>query len=364
MSNVWGRHFTISIFGESHGPAIGIVIGGILPGQKIDWNLVSHEMARRAPGQSALTTPRKETDAFEILSGIKEDITTGAPLCGMIRNNNTRSHDYALHLLRPGHADYTAQARYHGFADLRGGGHFSGRLTAPLTFAGAIAKQLLHQALGIRVGAHISSIRDIQDLSGTPDDILLAAQNPFPVISHAVGASMQEAILAAKKEGDSLGGVIRCAATGLPVGWGNPFFQSIESELASLLFSIPAVKGVSFGDGFALTQMTGQAANDAFAMMDGAIQLKSNHNGGISGGITNGQPLLVNVGIRPTPTISKTQETVDISRMENISVNYGGRHDPCIVPRAVPVIEAATALCLMDFYLGNQDAKMTSSHPF
>lgn len=349
MSNVWGSNIKLSIFGESHGPAIGMTLGGLPPGLEIDWAFVSGEMARRAPGSNALSTPRKEDDAYEVLSGVFESRTTGAPLSIIIRNGDTRSADYAPHLLRPGHADWTAHIKYKGFADYRGGGHFSGRLTAPLVFAGAIAKQLLARA-GIEIGARIVSVYDVEDCTpGCVKDIVAASRKPFPVCDDAAAERMRAAIAAAKAEGDSVGGVVQCVALGVPIGCGEPFFDSIESAVASMLFSIPAVKGVQFGDGFALAGMKGSAANDQFTTDGKAIRTTTNRNGGINGGITNGMPLIVSVAIKPTPTIHLEQSTVDINTMENVTARFGGRHDPCIVARAAPVVEAGVAIVLLDF---------------
>lgn len=351
MGNVWGSRIKLSIFGESHGEAIGIVIDGLPPGLLINWEQVEEEMARRAPGQNALSTPRKESDKIEILSGLFEEKTTGAPLCGIIKNSNTVSKDYARYILRPGHADLTALYKYRGFADYRGGGHFSGRLTAPLVFGGAIAKQIL-QVKGIAIGARITRIHDICDNSDIQDivnDIVNISKKSFPVFDDDAAQKMQKAVLDAKAEGDSLGGIIECAAIGLAGGLGDPFFNSLESAISSMMFSIPAVKGIEFGGGFQLAAMKGSEANDPIYVESSRIRLKTNHNGGINGGITNGQPLVFRVALKPTPTIQKEQTTVDVESMQTISFTNGGRHDPCIVPRAVPVVEAGLALCLLDF---------------
>jgi len=350
MSNTWGRNLTLSIFGESHGAAIGMALAGLPPGLRIDWEAVRREMARRAPGRSPLATARKEADDFEVLSGEWEGFTTGAPLAAIIRNGDTRPSDYPPGLLRPGHADLPALRKYRGFADPRGGGHFSGRLTAPLVLAGAIARQAL-SARGIALGARIHSIHGARDIQLAPEAILQVSQKPFPVADDAAAEAMRQAILTAKEAGDSVGGVIECAAIGVPAGLGEPFFDSVESAASALLFSIPGVKGVSFGDGFAMAAMWGSEANDALAVQDGEIRPASNHSGGMGGGITNGGALLVSVAIRPTPTIRKPQQTVDARTGEAACASFGGRHDPCIVPRAVPVVEAALAICLLDFLL-------------
>ncbi|MDO5602249.1 MAG: chorismate synthase [Oscillospiraceae bacterium] len=354
MANVWGNRCKVSIFGESHGPGLGVVIDGLPAGQTLDMEAVRAEMARRAPGTSAFATPRREADEVEILSGLFEGKTTGAPLCGIIRNHNTRSQDYEKDLPRPGHADYTAFVKYGGFADYRGGGHFSGRITAPLTFAGAVAKQFL-SAAGVTVGAHIASIADVQDARfGTeidPHMLLRLGASAFPVLDEEKAPLMQARIQQARQSADSVGGVIECAACGLPAGTGSPFFESLESRLSSMLFSVPAVKGIEFGDGFALTQLRGSEANDAFYIKEGGVATKTNHNGGINGGISNGMPLVLRVAVKPTPSIAKEQDTVDLATMTQAKLTVHGRHDPCIVVRAVPVIEAAVAIVLLDALL-------------
>jgi chorismate synthase len=356
MGNVWGKHIQFSIFGESHGPAVGFVLAGLPAGWPIDWEEADREMTRRAPGRSPLTTPRRESDCYEILSGWFEGKTTGTPLSVIIPNQNARSGDYRPELLRPGHADLTALYKYHGHADYRGGGHFSGRLSAPRVLAGAIAKQILRME-GIVIGARIQRIFDVEDGPMPTRQILQAAQKTFPVWDEAAAEAMQQAILRAKRENDSLGGIIECAALGLPPGWGDPFFDSLESAVAAMMFSIPAVKGVEFGDGFALASMTGSAANDPLYVENGAIRLASNHNGGINGGISNGEPLVVRVAIKPTPTIGRPQTTVDWKQRKTVTAAFTGRHDPCIVPRAVPAVEAGLALCLLDILTENKTRK-------
>ncbi len=352
MSNVWGQRIKVSIFGESHGPAIGVTIGGLPPGFPVDWAKVSAAMARRAPGSGDIATPRQEKDQWEILSGMMEDKTSGAPLCAIIRNQDTRSRDYNPHLLRPGHADYTAWVKYKGFNDYRGGGHFSGRLTACLVFAGAIVQQIL-ESRGISLGGRISSIHNIADSPGEPEEMAALTAKAFPVFDEAAGLKMKEAILRAKADGDSLGGIIECAAWNLPAGLGEPFFDSAESVISAMMFSIPGIKGIEFGDGFHLTTMTGYGANDQLEISGDRIRLKSNHNGGINGGITNGNPLVFRLAVKPTPTIHKKQTTVDIAKMETTETSFGGRHDPCIVPRALPAALSALALCLLDLLLMN-----------
>jgi len=337
-----------TIFGESHGPAIGVVLSGVPAGLELNMDAVGRELARRAPGQSELTTARREPDQPEILSGMFEGRTTGAPLCAVIRNTDARSGDYTdtKDLARPGHADYPASVRYGGFQDYRGGGHFSGRLTAPLVFAGAVAKQLL-AAHNVRIGAHISSIYGIndaplEDWAGLEN----AGRKDFPVLDDHAGEEMRTAILEAKEELDSVGGAIECGVFGLPPGLGGPDFgDNVEGVFSKYLFSVPAVKAVGFGAGTAFSLMRGSEANDPLFMDDdGSVKAEQNCAGGVNGGISNGMPVVFEVTMRPTPSIAKPQFTVDIAKRENAVLELKGRHDPCVVPRAVPVIEAAAAL--------------------
>ena len=314
-----------TIFGESHGPAIGVTLEGLPSGVELDLDFIRSELKRRAPGQNATSTARREADEPEILSGVFEGKPTGTPLCAIIRNTDTRSKDYSKlrDMPRPGHADYTGQVRYGGCNDYRGGGHFSGRLTAPLVFAGAVAKLVLKER-GITVSAQVSN------LAGIP--------NPSEEQARA-------AILAAKGEGDSVGGCVRCAVEGLPAGLGSPDFGcNVEGIFAQHLFAVPAVKGISFGAGFALASMRGSEANDPFCLEGDHVATATNHAGGVNGGITNGMPVDFEVVFRPTPSISKPQRTVSLSRMEETELVVEGRHDPCVVLRAVPVVEAAAAL--------------------
>lgn len=350
--NSWGNALHLSIFGESHGNAIGMVIDGIPAGEPIDLETVAVEMKRRAPGNDAYSTPRKEADAVEILSGITDGHTNGFPICGMIRNSNTRSRDYNS-MLRPGHADMTALLKYNGHADMRGGGHFSGRLTAPLVFAGAIAKQVLARQYGLCVHARITQVGSVRDNTSltAPEQYRALLVKQLPVADDAVMDAMCSAILQAKENHDSIGGVIECTAFGAAPGWGEPFFGSVESSIASLLYSVPAVKGVEFGDGFALARMYGSEANDPITISEAGLCTATNHNGGILGGITNGMPVRVRVAIKPTPSIAQTQQTVDTATMQSATLQIQGRHDPCIVQRAVPVVEAAVVLALLDLAL-------------
>jgi chorismate synthase len=348
MSSIWGHKVKVSLFGESHGPAIGCVIDGLPAGLAIDFSLVDAQMLKRAPGQSPLSSSRSERDQYEVLSGVFDGHTTGAPLAAIIRNEDVDSGEYEPEILRPGHADYTAYIKYKGFSDHRGGGHFSGRLTAPVVFAGAIVRQILAQK-NIVIGSRIFSIFNILDEEMPASEILQLPQDLFPVKNPFSKEEMQRAILVAKSEGDSLGGVVECVVGNLPIGLGEPFFHSIESNLSALLFSIPAVKAVEFGDGFAISQLRGSQANDSMYYKDESIHFTSNHNGGIIGGITNGQPLVCRVAVKPTPSIGAPQTTVNVKKAETVVNSFKGRHDPCIVPRALPVIESVLALGLYDF---------------
>ena len=336
-----------SIFGESHGPAVGVVLEGLPAGLTPDLQAVAREMARRAPGNSPLSTARKESDRPEIISGLFEGKTTGAPLTALIPNSDTHSKDYAelrTHP-RPGHADYAAWVKYGGRADHRGGGHFSARLTAPLVFAGALAKQVLAQR-GVHVAAHISNIFGICDAClEDPEDLLPLAAKDFPVLDDEQGEQMKQAILEAKGELDSVGGAIECAVWGLPAGLGAPDLGlNVEGIFSKYLFAVPAVKAVGFGAGVAFALMRGSEANDPFAVEEGKVVTTTNHTGGVNGGITNGMPVVFEVTLRPTPSIALPQQTVDLETMQPYELTVKGRHDPCVVTRAVPVIEAAAAL--------------------
>ena len=357
MRGNFGEHFRLTIFGESHGPAIGIVIDGVPAGTPIDEAAIAADMARRAPGNDPTATARKEADAVRIVSGILNGRATGTPLCGMIENTNTRSGDYAQMSarMRPGHADYAGRIKYHGYNDPRGGGHFSGRLTAPLVFAGAIARQLL-AAKGIGIGAHIAAIGGVADDALDPVRVDAATLSRlrglrFPLLDPEKEAPMRAIVEAARLEGDSVGGVIECAATGVPAGIGSPFFGSLESVASQLLFSIPAVKAVEFGDGLAISALRGSAANDPIRFDAGRVVCTSNHNGGVTGGITNGMPVLLRVAVKPTPSIARQQQTGNLLTRENETLSITGRHDPCIVPRAVVVVESALAIALCELMM-------------
>lgn len=354
MSTVWGNRIKITVFGESHSEAIGVVIDNLPAGVGLDMQEIDREMARRAPNGGEFSTPRKEGDKVEIVSGYFDGKTTGTPLCGIIHNTNTKSSDYSQlkSVFRPGHSDYGYYLKSGGNNDYRGGGYSSGRLTATLVFCGAICKQLLREK-GIEIGAHIKSIKDIEDKSfdvNIDKSILneLSGQ-VLPLLDKSKYDSMRECILNARSEGDSVGGVIECAITGLEGGVGEPLFDSIESRLASLLFSVPAVKGVQFGKGYELTKMYGSQANDPFRYVDGKVVTATNNNGGILGGLSTGMPIVFNVAVKPTPSIFKEQDTIDISKKENTKLSLKGRHDSCIVVRAVPVIEAVSAIAIYDF---------------
>ena len=359
--NTLGNKLKVTVFGQSHAPAIGCVIDGLPAGFAPDMDRVAAFMARRAPGQNAWSTPRKESDTPEILSGLVDGRTCGAPVAMVIRNTNQHSKDYSglKRTPRPSHADYTALIKYGNDYDVRGGGQFSGRLTAPLCFAGALALQLLEQK-GIAVAAHIDRIAgisdDLPDFAGVSrEDLAALLERPFPVFSEEAGVKMRQAIEAARMDTDSVGGVIRCFAVGVPAGIGEPMFGGVENRLASALFGIPAVRGVSFGTGFAAAGMRGSEHNDPFVMEEGRVAAGTNHAGGVLGGITSGMPLVVNVGVKPTASIAKEQATVDLQTKENASLVIHGRHDPCIVPRAVPVVEAVTALTILDMLLEHTD---------
>ncbi len=354
MSSTFGEKIKISVFGESHGQGIGVVIDGLPAGEVIDLDAVLGQMARRAPGRDKTATPRKENDLPEILSGILGDTLTGAPLCAVIKNTNTRSQDYGdlLYKPRPAHSDYTAYVKYNAANDIRGGGHFSGRITAPLVFAGAVCRQLLERK-GIRIAAHIKQIGKAKDKSFDPvrvDTALMErlSASSFALIDEGAEEAMRAEAEEARLARDSVGGVIECAVTGLPAGIGEPMFDGAEGVIAKAVFGVPAVKGIEFGAGFKLAEMRGSEANDPFRFKDGRVVTETNNCGGILGGITDGMPLIFRAAIKPTPSISLPQKTVDLQTGENTTLEIHGRHDPCIVPRAVPVIEAVTAIALLD----------------
>ena len=348
----YGENLRITIFGQSHSPAIGVTVEGIPAGERIDTAELARFLARRAPGRNEWSTPRREADAPEFLSGLKDSVTCGAPLAAIIRNADTRSQDYAAlaDTPRPGHADYTAQVKYGGAQDSAGGGHFSGRLTAPLCIAGGICIQLLARE-GITVISRIAAIADVED-----EGALCAstAEKPFPTVSDERGEAMRAAIAAAKADGDSVGGVIECAVLGLPAGLGGPLFSGLEGRISAAVFGIPAVKGIEFGAGFAAAKMRGSENNDCFETSSGRVVTKSNNCGGILGGISDGMPLVFRAAVKPTPSIAAEQLTLNMKTMEETALHVPGRHDPCVVPRAVPCVEAAAAIAVYDALLARR----------
>ena len=357
MASYFGKQIHISLFGQSHAPAIGVTVDGLPAGERVDLEELQRFLQRRAPGRDATSTPRKEGDVPNILCGLVDSVTCGAPLTAVIENTNTRSQDYneLRDKPRPAHADFTAQVKYGGFQDVRGGGHFSGRLTAPLCVAGGICLQILARR-GICIGAHIRSIAQVEDrpfqpLGEPPDELNRVKRAPFPVLEEQAGEQMRAAIVQAREAGDSVGGVVECITQGIPIGLGSPMFQGLESQLAAALFAIPAVKGVEFGAGFAAARMRGSEHNDPFVAEGGAIRTQTNHAGGILGGISSGMPILFRAAFKPTPSIARKQHTVRLSTGTEEDLQITGRHDPCIVPRAVPVVEAVTALVLLDALL-------------
>lgn len=350
-----GNKLNVSVFGQSHSESIGAVIDGLPAGVEINEDAVLTFMKRRAPGQNIFATPRKEKDKPEVLSGLVDGKTCGAPLCIKIDNTNTKSQDYDdLKLLpRPAHSDYTAYVKFGGNNDIRGGGQFSGRLTAPLCYAGAVALQILKEK-GIEVKAHIYSIKDVYDDPFDNENLYdeeLQVDPFFPTNSRFKGDRMRTVIDMARENMDSVGGIIECAITGLPAGLGDPMFDGVENVLAKNLFGIPAVKGVEFGSGFDGTLKYGSENNDDFTVVDGKVQTNTNNHGGILGGITSGMPVIFRVAIKPTPSIASPQTSVNLKTMKEEELKIHGRHDPCIVPRAVPVVEAIAAITALDLIL-------------
>ena len=382
MNNTFGTHITLTLFGESHGPEIGCVIDGLRPGLKVDEDWIAHNLALRRPGggrcgaqcaplqqgaerngaqcappqEASISTTRVEPDPFRIVSGVWQGRTTGTPLCILIANKDVKSGDYVnLNTIpRPGHADYTGAVKYKGFNDPRGGGHFSGRLTAPLVAAGAIFLAALAER-GVCIGTHLARCAGVPDrgFGDLAADLKALGRAPFPVLDPARGEAMKAAVLAAAAAGDSVGGVLETAVLGLPAGLGAPWFDTVEGLLSHALFSIPAVKGVEFGDGFALAELRGSEANDAFRTEGGRVVTETNHNGGINGGITNGMPLVFRTAVKPTPSIALPQKTVDLSTGAETEIQIRGRHDPCIAPRARAVVDAVTAHVVLDLLEGS-----------
>ena len=354
MKNTYGNYLTLTLFGESHGEAIGAVLDGIAPGIDVDEDFIRHQLALRRPG-SAISTARSEADIFSIKSGVVNGKTTGTPICIVIENENKQSKDYSTidGKARPGHADFTAYEKYHGFEDRRGGGHFSGRITAALVAASAIVIYALKNK-GINIATHIKKCAGVydRDFENLKEDMQNLNNKVFPVLSDLAGEEMQAKILEAKAELDSVGGVLQTVITGVPSGAGEPWFDTVESLLSHGLFSIPAIKGVEFGDGFNLADMRGSVANDCFSIREKKTVTVTNHNGGINGGITNGMPIVFACAVKPTPSIAKEQDTVDFVKGEEVKLCIGGRHDPCIVHRARVVVDSVAALTIADILVG------------
>ena len=352
MSSSYGENLRVHIFGESHGPAVGVTVEGIPAGEAVDLAELRRFLDRRAPGRNAWSTPRKEADVPEFLSGLREGKTCGTPLTAILKSANTRSGDYdALRdIPRPGHADYTAWVKYGESRDSRGGGHFSGRLTAPLCVAGGICLQLLARE-GITIISRVAAIGGVRDEGELTAS---TAEKAFPTVSDSAGEAMRSAIAAARAEGDSLGGVIECAVLGLPAGLGDPMFDGMENRIAAAVFGVPAVKGIEFGAGFTAAGLRGSENNDAFSVENGRIITESNHCGGILGGITDGMPLTFRAAVKPTPSIARPQQSVDLNTGEIVPLTVTGRHDPCIVPREVPCLEAAAAIAVYDALLARR----------
>lgn len=357
MSCNFGSKIKLTIFGQSHSQAIGCVLDGIPAGIKLDEERIAAFMARRAPGKNAISTARKEADKPHIISGVVNGVTCGAPICAVIENSDTRSGDYdKLRMLpRPAHSDFAAFMKHNGFNDIRGGGNFSGRMTAPLCFAGAVCIQIL-ESKGIHIGAHIASIGLTDDerfdpVNVTKEELDSVKAKNLPVIDDEKGEKMVSAIGKARSEGDSLGGTVECAVIGMPAGIGDPIFDGMENKISSIIFGIPAVKGIEFGSGFDGSRLKGSENNDEFISAHGEIKTKTNNHGGILGGISSGMPVIFRCAFKPTPSIAKEQQTVNIMTGESEALVIGGRHDPCIVQRAVPCVEAAAAVAISDFIL-------------
>ena len=357
MSSAFGNCIKISIFGQSHSESIGVVIDGLKAGFKPDMDAISAFMKRRAPGQNAVSTPRTEADEPHIVSGLADGVTCGAPLCAIINNTNTRSKDYSKlkEVPRPAHSDFPAFVKHSGFNDIRGGGHFSARLTAPLCFAGAICLQLLEKE-GIYIGAHISSIKDVHDspfdmVSVSKKELTNLKNAPVPLLNQETWALMEQTVLDAKAQGDSVGGIIECACIGLKPGIGEPMFDGIENRISQAIFAVPAVKGIEFGAGFSATRLYGSENNDTFYFDGDEVKTRTNNHGGILGGLSSGMPVVFRAAFKPTPSIAKEQDSVSLTVRKNEKLKIEGRHDPCVVLRAVPCVEAATAIAIYDLLL-------------
>jgi chorismate synthase len=351
--NTIGERFVAMSFGESHGRCVGIVVDGCPAGMPLNESDIQGQLDKRKPGQSVVTTQRKEEDKVEILSGVFNGRTTGAPICMLIWNKDSDSKPYELlrNIPRPGHADYPAAVKYGGFADYRGSGRFSGRLTATMVMAGAVAQKLLQTVLGIQTVAYTTEIGGIKAANITGAHIAKRYENEVRCPDPKAAEKMKEAIMEARRDGDSLGGVIECTSSGLPVGLGEPIFSSLESDISRALFSIPAVKAVEFGSGFEGSKRRGSQNNDLYFMEDGKVVTRTNNSGGILGGLSNGMPIIVRVGFKPAASIAKNQETLDISKKTSTNLAVPGRHDPCVVPRAPPVVECMVSMVLADHAL-------------
>ena len=357
MSSSYNGGIKFSLFGESHGKGIGVVLDNLPGGVPIDLGKVGEFMARRAPKKDGTSTTRNEKDIPEILSGLYEGKTTGTPLAAVIFNQDQHSDDYGniSHIARPAHADYTGHLRYNGANDPRGGGHFSGRITAPLCFAGAVCGQILEQR-GITTGAHIRSVKGANDeafdpVNVTPEQLELVKKRPFPTISEKAEAEMREVINSARMAQDSVGGIVECAAVGFPAGIGSPMLDGLENIISQLVFAIPAVKGIEFGNGFGCAELFGSENNDEFTLTGDKVTTVTNNHGGILGGISSGMPIIFKVAFKPTPSISRPQKSVDFKAMTKEELVIKGRHDPCVVPRAVPCVEAALNVALLSALL-------------
>lgn len=353
MSSLFNGGISVSLFGESHGKGIGVVLDNLPAGIELDLEKIGEFMARRAPKKDGTSTMRNEKDIPDILSGLYEGKTTGTPLCAVIMNTDQHSKDYGniSHIARPAHADYTGYLRYNGANDPRGGGHFSGRITAPLVFAGAVCAQILEKR-GITTGAHIVSIKDVAEPAFDPvnvnaDILNTVKKRSFPTISEKAETQMREVINSAREDLDSVGGIVECAAVGLPAGIGSPMMDGLENIIARLIFAIPAVKGIEFGNGFGCTQLFGSENNDEFTITDGTVTTKTNNHGGILGGISSGMPIIFRVAFKPTPSISREQNSIDFKSMTEEKLVIKGRHDPCVVARAVPCVESALNIALL-----------------
>lgn len=359
MSSLFNGGIKVSLFGESHGKGIGVILDNLPAGEVLDLDKIAAFMARRAPKKDGMSTTRSEKDIPEILSGLYNGKTTGTPLCAVIMNSDQHSSDYGniSHIARPAHADYTGYLRYNGANDPRGGGHFSGRITAPLVFAGAVCSQILERR-GITTGAHIASVKDIKDecfhpVNVTAEQLEAVKARSFPVISDEAEEKMRELINSARESLDSVGGVVECAAVGFPAGIGSPMMDGLENIISRLVFAIPAVKGIEFGNGFGCTELFGSENNDAFEIKDGAVTTATNNHGGILGGISSGLPIIFRAAFKPTPSIARPQKSVDFKTLTNEELIIKGRHDPCVVHRAVPCVESALNIALLSALIDN-----------